>query len=70
MTIEQLQAIRQIADAIVDMVAQSGPLGAPGGHIYATLMGAGCSLHQYEQLMSGLVRAGKLRKQGECYHIV
>ena len=70
MTVEQLRALKFIADSIIESVKVAGPLGAPGGHIYAALMGQGCTLHQYEQIMSGLVKAGKLRKSGECYFAV
>jgi hypothetical protein len=69
MTVEQLKALKQIADAIIESVKAAGPLGAPGGTIYAALMAHGCTLNQYEQIMAGLVRAGKLRKSGECYHV-
>jgi len=48
-------------------VALAGPLGAPGGHLYAALMSAGCTLNQFEQIMSGLVQSGDLAKRGECY---
>lgn len=67
MTMEQIKALKAVADAIIETVQLAGPMGAPGGHIYAALMANGCTLHQYEQIMSGLVRAGKLRKSGECY---
>lgn len=69
MTTEQAQALRTIAGIIVDAVRAAGALGAPGGHIYAALMAHGCSLHQYQQIMSGLVRAGVLRQSGDCYFI-
>lgn len=69
MTTEQIQALRAIASVITDAVRAAGILGAPGGHIYAALMASGCTLNQYQQIMSGLVRAGVLRKSGECYFI-
>ncbi len=67
MTIEQIKALKAVADAIIETVQIAGPLGVPGGHIYAALMTHGMTLEQYEQIMSGLVHAGKLRKSGECY---
>ena len=67
MTDQQITALRQIAGAIIETCKES-PLGAPGGHIYAALMTKGCTLNQYEQIMAGLVRAGKLEKLGDCYH--
>ena len=62
-------AIRQIADAIVDTVREAGPMGAPGGVMYAALMAHGCTLSQFEQLMAGLVSVGRLTKHDECYRV-
>jgi hypothetical protein len=67
MTKQQIAAIQAIAGIIVDVVKAAGPLGAPGGTIYAALMAHGCSLDQYTQLMAALVGAGKLRKDGQLY---
>jgi hypothetical protein len=50
-------------------VRAAGSLGAPGGVIYAALMGQGCTLSQFESLMAGLVRAGKLRRDGDLYFV-
>ncbi len=69
MTNEQITALRAIAKAITETVALAGPLGAPGGHLYAALMSAGCTLSTFEQIMSGLVSAGVLTKRGECYFV-
>ena len=69
MTVQQIEAIRRVCDAILEAVKVAGLMGAPGGILYAALMAQGCSFDQYTQLMAGLVQAGKLRKQGECYHI-
>ena len=44
-------------------------LGAPGGVIYAALMGQDCTLSQFKSLMVGLVRAGKLRRDGDLYFV-
>ena len=68
MTIEQSRALRIIARAILDTVAETGPLGAPGGHLYAALMTQGCTFDQFTKIMSGLVQAGYLEKRGECYY--
>ena len=67
MTIEQIKALRSIAKAITETVSLAGPLGAPGGHLYAALMSAGCTLIQFELIMFGLVQSGYLAKRGECY---
>lgn len=69
MTEQQAHALRQVADAIIEAVKAAGPLGAPGGPLYAALMTAGCTLHQFEQIMGALVRVGKLSKRGDCYFI-
>jgi hypothetical protein len=70
MNLEQLTALKAVGDAIIETVSLAGPLGAPGGHIYAALMTHGATLEQYDQIMSDLVRAGKLRKRGDCYFLV
>lgn len=69
MTIEQAKALKALADAIIDTVGAAGPHGAPGGHLYAAFMAHGITLSQYEQIMSGLVIAGKLTKHGDCYRV-
>ena len=69
-TIQQLQALRAACDLILEAVRESGPLGAPAGVMYAALMAHGCTLNQFESIMGALVRAGKLRKSGDCYHVV
>ena len=68
MTIEQAKALRAIARAIIDTVAETGTLGAPGGHLYAALMTQGCTFNQFDQIMTGLVRAEYLEKRGDCYY--
>ncbi len=70
MTETQMTALKAVADAIVDAVKASGPAGAPAGPMYAYFMTAGWSLEQFEQIMAGLVRAGKLRKSGPLYFAV
>lgn len=61
---------RQFLLAIIDAVYQTiveTPEGAPGGVLYAGLMGHGISLDQFETLMGALVMSGKVEKRGECY---
>ena len=70
MTIEQAKALRMICDAVIDSVKAAGPLGAPAGTLYAALMTHGASLEQFESLMAGLVKIGKLTKQGHLYFAV
>ncbi len=69
MTTAQITALRAIADTILDAIGAAGPIGAPGGHIYAALMTAGCTFDQYEQIMRGLERAALVSRRGDCYHL-
>jgi hypothetical protein len=69
LTPEQIKAIRAVCDAVLDAVRAGGSLGAPGGVIYAALMGQGCTLSQFESPMAGLVRAGKLCRDGDLYFV-
>jgi hypothetical protein len=69
LTQDQRAAMLTVMRAVIDTVREAGPMGAPGGHIYAALMTQGASLQQYESLMSALVRTGKLARRGQCYHI-
>lgn len=67
---EQLRAVAALADAIVEAVRAGGTLGAPGGVIYAALMGKpGWTLDRHVSFMAALVRVGRLTKRGDCYFI-
>jgi hypothetical protein len=61
--------MQAVLSAIMDAVAAAGPCGAPGGIIYAALFAQGCTLNQFQTIMDALVRAGKVTRDGECYHI-
>lgn len=69
MTTDQRRALIAVIDAIVETVRDAGPLGAPAGPMYAALMAQGATLQQFESLMGALVRAGKLVRRGNCYHV-
>lgn len=58
-----------LLDGVLESVAAAGPLGAPGGVLYAALMVHGLSLGTFESIMGALVRIGKLRKSGELYFL-
>jgi hypothetical protein len=64
---QKAAALRLALQAILDAVKEAGSLGAPGGVLYAALLGR-ISLQQFEQLMTALVRMGKLRREGDVYH--
>ena len=66
-TIEQQRALAGVVNAVIESVKAGGTDGAPGGILYAALMGHGCSLNQFESLMSALVGVGKLAQRGDCY---
>lgn len=70
MTEKQIKALKEVCDAIIQAVKAAGSLGAPAGTLYAVLMSAGCTMEQFDKLMSGLVRAGMLRKQGHLYFAI
>jgi hypothetical protein len=67
LTNKEIAMIKAIADAIVEAIKEAGPLGAPGGAIYAAMTAQGITLVQYEQLMAALVATGKVRRQGHLY---
>lgn len=69
LTSQQAQALKAIVEAVMDAVKAGGSMGAPGGVMYAALMAHGCSLSQFQSLMSAMVGAGKLVKKGECYFV-
>lgn len=66
----KIALVRKVCDAICETVDEAYKLepmiGAPGGHLYAAMMGH-MSVHTFESIMSGLVAAGRLRKSGNCY---
>ncbi len=65
----QKRALILIVSAITDTIKEAGEFGAPGGVMYADLMAHGCSLNQFESIMSTLVRLGRIEKRGECYFL-
>lgn len=63
---EAVEALRLLADAIVETVAET-PQGAPAGMLYAAMMGFGMSLDTFQTIMSMLVAAGRVRREGQLY---
>ena len=63
---QKVAALRLALQAILGAVKEAGDLGAPGGVLYAALIGR-ISLQRFEQIMTALVRAGKLRRAGDLY---
>lgn len=69
MTTEQLEALKAICAATLDAIAAAGKLGCPAGSLYSSLMTHGCSFNQFQSLMAGLIRAGKVRQSGQLYFV-
>lgn len=65
---DQIQALREICSVVVDTIQKSGPMGMPGGHLYAILLPFGITLDQFDVLMNTLVEAKKITRVGQCYH--
>lgn len=65
---QRREILRAVVEAILEACKVAGPMGAPGGHLYAALMATGMRLEQFESIMRALVEAGKLEKRGHCYH--
>lgn len=64
---QKTSALKAVLDAVVESIKEAGPLGVPGGSLYAVLMTRGCTLEQFETMMGVLVRLGKVRKSGQLY---
>ena len=62
-------ALAKITTAIVEAVAVAGPLGAPGGVLYAACMGH-ITLPVFKIIMSTLVEQKKLRREGDLYFVI
>jgi hypothetical protein len=56
-----------VLDAVIEAVESAGTMGAPAGPLYAALMGFGCDLNRFNQIMGALEAAGKIRKSGDLY---
>ena len=67
---QQVLALKMLCDAVVEAVGAGGTDGVPGGTLYAALMQQGCTLNQFESLMTALIRAGKVTKRGQLYFAV
>ena len=59
-----------ILDAIVESIAAAGTHGAPGGVLYSALMAQGCTLNQFNQLMTLLLAQKRVTQSGSLYFAV
>ena len=58
---DQKKALKAVVAAVLESLH---PEGTPAGTLYAGLMAYGCTLSQFEALISGLVSVGAIGKQG------
>ncbi len=60
-----------IADMIVDSIREGDKNGhgVSGSIIYLALMAHGCTMEQFNGIMSALVAAGKLTRNGDVYRV-
>ena len=63
----QAKSLNVAAAGVLQAVAVAGPMGAPGGHLYAGLMGSGYSFVEYESIMGALAANGFVSRRGQCY---
>lgn len=63
-----VNALMEVLNALVDAVRVTGKAGCPEGTLYATLMGHGCTLNQFNSIIGALVSAGRLRKEGHVLY--
>jgi hypothetical protein len=66
---QAVEALRKVMDSIADTVREAGPLGAPAGPMYAALQTQGCTLNQFNSITDGMVRSGRLRREGDLFFI-
>jgi hypothetical protein len=57
-----------ICESVVERVRAKGKEGMPAGYLYSELMELGCTLSQFDQIMSALTQLGKVRKAGDLYY--
>lgn len=63
MTTDQRKNLQNLAYAIYECIAASGPDGIPSGHLYARLIDK-MPLDNYNVFISALVRTGKITNDG------
>lgn len=64
---DKARAVIAVLDAVRESIEAAGSAGAPGGVLYAALMGQGCTLEQFNGIMRILVASGRVRKAGDLY---
>ena len=64
-----IKVLRMTVAAILDAAEHAGPMGAPSGHVYAAMMQFGMTLDMYQQIIAGLVDAGKITVRHNCIRL-
>lgn len=60
-----------LVNMVLETVQESGPHGAPCGHIYAAMMSIpGFTLDHFNAIEGALISAGKVRKSGHCLYAI
>lgn len=59
MTPEQKTKVQALILAIADTIKELSPI--PSGHLYAALLGTQMTLDTYQQIISALEQAGKIK---------
>lgn len=62
-------ALVLVIKTIIETIQDCGPMGAPGGHLYAGLM-SHMSLDTFESVMALACKTGKITKRGQVYYAV
>ena len=65
----QKMVVRRIALAVLEAIDEAGPIGAPSGILYAALMGQGCTLQTFKQIMDPMEAIGYVELESDCYLI-
>ncbi len=65
---KHILAVQAVALDLLEAIAIGGEMGAPGGHLYAPLMGK-LSLSQFQQIVGQMQGRGFIEQHGDCYTI-
>jgi len=69
MNTAQVLAAQRIGLVLLQTIEEQGALGAPKGVMYAALMAHGCTLSQFQSIVSTMVRNELVTDEGDCLSI-
>lgn len=58
------QALTQVMNGVAEAIEVMGDRGIPSGHLYARMMGMGCTLEVYQHIIATLKDAGRITESG------